>query len=546
MTQLDTNKPSLVSSGELQANGLGASAIDLSERAKTQILNGILQNIPVIVFRINAEGLFTEAHGFGLRRLGIEDPSMIVGQPVLTGYPSVKNELEAALRGETVSCESHGVANGKPWWLQNYLFFDFVNGSGCIGFALDITELKQAEQNKERLELQMQHAQRLNSLGVLAGGIAHDFNNLLMGILGNCSLVMKTPDASDEVKDYMQQIHHAANKATEICRSMLDFCGKNKSIKEPISLVGVIKDLSSLLQVSVSKNVEFEFNLDADTPLIEANPSQLRQIIFNFVSNAAEAIGDRPGRIKISTSKTFIDSDFYHNTYLSSDLAAGECVVLEITDNGCGMSKDTISKIFDPFFTTKFTGRGLGLATVLGIARSHNAAIKCDSVVGIGTSFKVIFQCSKVAEIKREPKVKKHDPLPLITSQRAPDKTTILVADDDMIAQSVIVHMLGVAGYNVLVANDGEEAVEVFEQNKDVVDLVILDYSMPKLNGADVLAELRRLKPKQMVLMSSAYDRAIILSRLNAGLKPSSFIQKPYEFDDLLVVINSTFGEQTC
>jgi signal transduction histidine kinase len=261
------------------------------------------------------------------------------------------------------------------------------------GLARREAERLEAEEARIILERQLLHAQKLESLGILAGGIAHDFNNILTIILGHCYLALEDSDPESN-KSHIQQIEIAGNRATDLAKQMLAYSGKGKSIVENIDLNLQLEGMQHIMEASISKRAELRFNLHTSLPAVEADASQLQQIIMNLVINASEAIGDSGGIIAITTGCMDCDHSYLSDNWMGENLADGLYVYLEIIDNGCGMDKETLAKLYDPFFTTKFTGRGLGMAAVLGIVKGHKGLINVHSELNKGTSFKVLFPAS--------------------------------------------------------------------------------------------------------------------------------------------------------
>ncbi|MBV5329700.1 MAG: PAS domain S-box protein, partial [Chlorobium sp.] len=265
---------------------------------------------------------------------------------------------------------------------------------GIIAISRNIEDRKKIESEHLRLEQQFFHAQKLESLGVLAGGIAHDFNNILMAIMGNADLALiRLPTESPAVEN-LHRIEIAAAQAADLAKQMLAYSGKGKFVIENINLNRLLEEMLHLLDVSISKNATMHLNLNKDIHNIKADATQLRQIIMNLVINASEAIADTGGVIAITTGFMDCDKSYLKNLWFHENIPEGLYVYLEIADTGCGMDKETLTKIFDPFFTTKFTGRGLGMAAVLGILRGHKGAIKVDSDPGKGTTFKILLPAS--------------------------------------------------------------------------------------------------------------------------------------------------------
>jgi PAS domain S-box-containing protein len=389
-----------------------------------------------------------------------------------------------------------------------------------LGIGRDISEQLRVEEERIHLEKQLLHAQKLESLGVLAGGIAHDFNNILMAIIGNADLALMRLDKESPATENLHQIELAAARAADLAKQMLAYSGKGKFFIEHIDLNIVIEEMITMLEVSISKKAVLLYNLHKPLPLVEADATQMRQIIMNLVINASEAIGDRSGTITVTTGRMHCDQDCLQNVWLLNEhLAEGQYVYLEIADNGCGMDGETLTRLFDPFFSTKFTGRGLGMAAVLGIVRSHKGTITVNSQPGKGTSFKILLPVSGAPVVlsTSEPTVKLWH-----------GSGKVLLVDDEETVRSIGIAMLNELGFTTITANDGQEAIEIFTHTPDIA-FVILDLTMPHLDGEQCFRELRKLKPDVKVIMSSGYDE-LEVTRKFAGTGLAGFIQKPYRF----------------
>jgi len=393
------------------------------------------------------------------------------------------------------------------------------------GIVMDITERKRAEEEHLQLEARVQHAQKLESLGVLAGGIAHDFNNLLVGVLGNADMALSQMAPGAIGRSSVEQIEVAAKRAAELTMQMLAYSGRGRFFTEAINLSSVVEETTHLLNISISKKVVLRYELDDDLPAIEGDPVQVRQIIMNLVINASEAIGDESGVISVDTGVMECGRDYLAETYVADQLPEGAYVYVEVSDTGCGMDEETKAKIFDPFFTTKFTGRGLGLAAAVGIVRAHHGAIKVHSEPGRGTSFKILFPRSNRVVSKEEPDV--------VAVEEQVAGGTILVADDEEIVRKLATQMLEHSGFRVMTAIDGREAVEMFGKHIDEIQVVVLDMTMPHMGGTEVFREIRRLKSNVNVILSSGYSKDEVTSRF-ADEDLSGFIQKPYKMADLV------------
>ncbi len=388
----------------------------------------------------------------------------------------------------------------------------------------EIAHRQKVEEQRRRLETQIQHAQKLESLGVLAGGIAHDFNNILMGVLGNADLGLLELSPVSPVRENLEEIRRAATRAADLCRQMLAYSGKGRFVVEPIDLSDVVREMAHMLGVSISKNVGLRYDFAENLPAVEADVTQIRQVVMNLITNASEAIGEASGMISVTTGASECDRARLGETYLAEDLAEGVYVTLEVSDTGCGMDAETKAKIFDPFFSTKFAGRGLGLAALLGIVRGHRGAVTVDSEVGRGTTFTVLLPACGLPAVGHRPGEAEG------VSWRG--SGTILLTDDEETVRTVGKRMLEAIGFEVLTANDGREAVEMYRKHTGRIDCVILDLTMPHMDGEAALHELRRIDPGARVLLSSGYDEQEVTARFcEAGM--AGFIQKPYQLETL-------------
>ncbi len=395
---------------------------------------------------------------------------------------------------------------------------------------IDLTERKSAEEQRINLEKQLLHTQKLESLGVLAGGIAHDFNNLLMAIMGNADLALMRLNPESPVVDNLKRIEEASARAADLAKQMLAYSGKGKFVVEHLDLSRLVEEMLHILEVSISKKAILRLNLTRPLPTVEADATQLRQIIMNLVINASEAIGDKSGVIAITSGCMDCDQNSLKDVWVDENLTGGLYVYLEIVDTGCGMDNETLSKLFDPFFTTKFTGRGLGMAAVLGIVRGHKGAIKVHSEQGKGTSFKVLFPAS-------------NRPIELFNGESHKDdwkgSGTVLLVDDEETVRAIGSEMLRELGFQVVTAADGREGVSAYTQNPNI-SFVILDLTMPHMDGEQCFRELQQLKPDVKVIMSSGFSEHEVAQKF-AGKELAGFIQKPYRLSVLKEAIRKIF-----
>jgi signal transduction histidine kinase len=366
------------------------------------------------------------------------------------------------------------------------------------GFAEDITDRKQEEEARHRLEAKVQHAQKLESLGVMAAGIAHDFNNLLMAILGNTDLALLRLAPESPAREYVDRIATAAQRAADLTSQMLAYSGGGRFAVCPIELNRLLTEMGHLLETVISKKATLQFHLADCLPAIEADASQVRQVVMNLITNASEALGQKGGMIRLSTGVVEADARYLSASELGEDLSPGRFVALEVSDTGTGMDAETRQRIFDPFFTTKFIGRGLGLAAVQGIVRGHNGAIKVYSEPGRGSTFKLLFPAS--ANVARDKE--SGAPVPEARSEG----TTILVVDDDARVREVVETMLAESGFRVLIAPDGRQGVEMYRDHCNEIGLVLLDMTMPEMDGEEAFREIRRIRADARVVLSSGYS----------------------------------------
>jgi len=402
-----------------------------------------------------------------------------------------------------------------------------------MGAAQDITERERAEQERRSLEEQVRHAQKLESLGVLAGGIAHDFNNLLMGVLGNADLALQDMSPTAPARESVEAIEAAARRAAELCRQMLAYSGKGRFVVQPLNLSEVIMETSHLLEVSISKKATLRYDCAEKLPAVEGDVTQIRQIVMNLITNASDALGDRSGVISVRTGVMRCDRSYLRETYLDEDLPEGDYVCLEVSDTGCGMDEATREKIFDPFFSTKFTGRGLGLAAVLGIVLGHQGAIRVYSELGRGSTFKVLLPASNQG-------VEPVSDVEGAVQWRG--SGTILVIDDEETVRKLATRMLERCGFEVVAAPDGREGVEVFRARANEIRAVILDMTMPHLSGEETYRELRRIREGVRVVLSSGYDEEEAVASF-AGKGLAGFLQKPYQQATLTGVLQKALEE---
>ncbi len=395
----------------------------------------------------------------------------------------------------------------------------------------EISERQRIEKEQRILQEKMQQAQKLESLGLMAGGIAHDFNNILMAVLGNVELAkLETPESSP-VYEYLKDIDKASCRAAELARQMLIYSGRGHASIQGIDLNEMVNDMTSILKVSLGKKIQLAYELEPDLPLVDGDLTQMRQVLMNLVINASEAIGQDNGTITLKTGVIQYDKAMFMAMWMKEELPEGKYVFMDVMDNGSGMEKSTLERIFDPFFSTKFTGRGLGLAAVLGIVKGHNGAIDVFSEVGQGTRFRIILPIGHQDNDQARPVQGGAD-------LEWKGAGTILLVDDEVTIRVLGRRMLERLGFSVLVATNGNEAIELFRQHSSRISCVLLDLTMPDLNGREVFEEIRRLDPGVKVILCSGFMEDNMAGNFPDG-KVSGFLQKPYKLEALTSVLRN-------
>lgn len=507
----------------------------------------LFENANDIVYTHDLEGRFTSLNKAGERisgysreeALGINALEIIAPEYREFTRDMVRRKLAGE---EPTQYESAIIAkDGRviPVEVSTRLILEDGNPVAVQGIARDITERKQAEQERKRLEAQIQHTQKLEGLGVLAGGIAHDFNNLLVGILGNAGLALKKLPQDAPAAEYVRRIEATAQRAAELTSQMLAYSGRGSFVVRPLNLSAVAEEMGYLLQASISKKAILRYQCAPSLPLIEGDAAQIHQVLINLITNASDALGDREGVIVVATGSMPVDRAYLSRTYLADDLLEGLYVYLEVSDTGCGMDAETQARIFDPFFSTKFAGRGLGLASVLGIVRKHRGALTVYSEPGHGTTIRVLFPAF-TGEQPANTRDEQNDDIEKISRWRG--RGVVLVADDEAAVRTVSQETFAEWGFNVLVANDGREAVEIFRNHADEIRLVLLDLTMPVMGGEEALRRIRQTRPGVPVILSSGYTEQDATTRFEKG-GPSAFVQKPYLPSDLMRVVRNVLGE---
>ena len=403
---------------------------------------------------------------------------------------------------------------------------EWLGRAAVLVLLQDVTE-------QLKLQTKLQQTQKLESLGLLAGGIAHDFNNMLTAILGHASIAADEVPGDSSVQESLRLIQESSLRAAELCRQMLAYSGQGRFQVSTFELGDLLKTAVDLVRITIRPTIAVQIDLAAPLPCIEGDRAQLQQVVMNLVLNAADAIGERAGVIRLAAHREHADRARFETMHLSPQLPAGDYLVLEVSDNGCGMAPDIIARIFDPFFTTKFTGRGLGLAAVLGIVRGHRGAIKVESQPGHGTVFTILLPAA-AAQQPSAPSAAAPTPNAAAAHRRG---RTILVVDDEESVRKTVDAMLTREGVALRFAADGLAAVEEYREHHHTIDAVLLDLTMPRLSGTEAMERMLAINPHARVLLMSGFDEHVESAR-HAQRGQIGFVQKPFTSQALLEKID--------
>jgi PAS domain S-box-containing protein len=416
--------------------------------------------------------------------------------------------------------------------------------SAAQRLSQELVEKEQvARQAAEASEAHSRHVQKLESIGVLAGGIAHDFNNLLHVVLGNADIALNNLTTGSPAREPLEEVVRATLRAADLTRQLLAYSGKGAFVVRHLDLSAEVREMATLLRTSIAKQATLEWDLHPDLPVVSADPTQIRQIVMNLITNASDAVGEAGGTITLRTGVSRLEElSEQSGALLEGDEAVrradGPFVFLEIADTGGGMTPDTLRRIFDPFFSTKFAGRGLGLAAVMGIVRSHHGMIRIRTAPGEGTAFCVLFPA--IAGMAKE------DVKPPSSRSEWRGSGTILVVEDEEGVRGVAERLLHEIGFDTLAAEDGRQALDIMQEEGARVRAVLLDLSMPRMGGPETFRRLRSLRPELPIIMMSGYTEQVVSSQFNNGSGPgiTGFLQKPFVAEDLIAILKQ-FAEVT-
>ncbi len=530
-------------SGHSQIYGMVSDITDgkLLERRLQQerdMLLTLVNSLPDMVFVKDRQHRFILVNRSLAQMAGVADPGDLVGKTdfdisppeIAAQYVAADKEVMETARSKINMEERSELTPGASRWMLTTkvpILNESGEVTGIVGVSRDITERK-------AFEARISQAQKLESLGVLAGGIAHDFNNILTAILLNADIAQQSvPEGSPE-RDSLWEISRAAQRAADLSQQMLTYTGKGHIHVRPLDLGALVREMQRILHASVARNVELYYHLGEGLPPVPADPAQIRQVIMNLVINAAEAIGEARGKITITTTARECDAAFLTAVSGADQLPPGRYVCLTVADTGSGMEASTQARIFEPFFTTRFTGRGLGLPVVLGIVRSHKGAISVESAPGKGATFMLLFPASSGAALP--------GPLPDPSPGRWSGHGTLLLVDDEESVRVVAGRMLKSMGFDVLIAADGIQALEAVRAHKGDLACVILDLTMPKMDGLTAYQRMQEIDPGLKVILSSGYGDESALREL-ASPAPAGFLEKPYRMARLEQKLREVLGQ---
>ncbi|MCA8975501.1 MAG: response regulator [Planctomycetes bacterium] len=456
-------------------------------------------NVPVIVENINEDPLWRN----------LREAAKLAGVAACWSHPIL------AMNGDVLGAMAlYDTRPGRP---TRHQMDGLEIAARMVGMAVE----------REQFQAQLRQAAKMEALGVLAGGVAHDFNNLLGVMLGNAELGARKSEGSSELRGMFEQIVAAAGSAATLCTQMLAYAGRSAVTAEAVECNALIRELSKLVEVSLSKKATLHFDLVGELA-VRADRGHLNQVILNLITNAAQAVGNNEGEVRVSTRGiTLPDPDLVRRG-LSADTAAGDYVEIEVRDSGCGMSAETKARIFDPFFTTKADGRGLGLAAVKGIVTTHGWQLLVESEPGEGAVFTLVLPRTRVESV----------PAPVVTTCPAPAASRVLVVDDEPGVLKVVSKMLRYVGIDVVQASNGQQAIDIYREQADSIDGVVLDLNMPKLDGEEVFKELKLIRPDVRVLLTSGYAEQAVLDRFR-GTGLCGVVQKPIK----MAVLHQKVGE---
>ena len=481
------------------------------------------------IVMVDYRGRISYMNGAAEAMLGVKR-SLLMGKPILrTVVPKrFRANLDHAYRQALATGQGPGLGHASELILQRRDGVEFpvelsmssVKHLGrwhLVAVVRDISQRKRQEDEQRRLSEQLQEAQRLESLGVLTGGIAHDFNNLLTAILGHAGLMDELVPRDFPLRNSINEIRNAGQRLADITQQLHAYSGSGRFLVEPVKISDLVAEMADLLRTSVSKRAQLDFRFQGDLVPVMGDRGQLQQVIINLITNASEALADGDGEVRLTASAVDVDQKRLERFRHGTGLSPGRFVMIEVRDTGTGITPEIDAKMFEPFFSSRFAGRGLGLAAVSGIVRGHQGGIEVETVPGEGTSFRIFLPASESSEHSQTQE------LEILAGSNATG--TVLVVDDEPPVRMLAQQVLEEFGFGVLTAEDGLEAVETYRESGDAIDLILLDLTMPNMDGEQALRVIRELDPEVKVLLSSGYSRNETMKRFE-GCPVSGFVAK--------------------
>lgn len=505
------------------------------------LINALMDNVPDHIYFKDIQSRFIRINKAHAISLGLKDASEAIGKTDYDFFSkehakkAFEDEQRIIKTGEPlVAVEEKLIRrDGSTGWVSTTklpLRDDTGKVIGTFGISRDITEIKKVEEEKRKLESRIQQTQKLESLGLLSSEIAHDFNNFLAGIMGNTGLVLAQLSPSSKAWGHVKQIEAITARAAELTNQMLAYAGKSKFTREPLVLSSLIREMSEFFTVSVPYRIKMCYELADNIPAFDADITQIRQILMNLVTNAADAIGERDGTITIRTGITECDRTYLSQCYVDDNLPVGTYVFIEVVDTGCGMDATTQARIFDPFFTTKVKGRGLGLASVLGIVRAHRGTLKVYSEPGHGTTFRILFPVSSSSTPSKQ-----KDEIEDIHGWSG--SGSVLIVDDEEIVRIVTGGLVASYGFTPYTAGDGKTAEHLLTEKSSEIVLALIDVSMPEMAHGKLLAGLRKIKPNMKIILVSGYGKEAATEGISEPF--DGFLQKPFSSVQIAIAIKN-------
>ncbi|MFP4500633.1 MAG: response regulator [Candidatus Hydrogenedentota bacterium] len=521
----------------IQAGQRYAEALAKSERkAREQLaeLNNLYNTAPVGLCYLDGALRCVRVNQF-FAQLDGSAASAHVNKPVAEMVPHLGETLARMSRDTLQRGQAHqnvelkvghpaqeGQTREQVWLVSCFPVFRQAKAVAGVQLVVqDITGMRAAQEAQRHLEVQVQQAQRLRSLGVLAGGIAHDFNNLLTGILGNASLALHQPELSEKTCRVLQTVEQAAQRATELTNQMLAYAGQGDIELRPLNVTQVLRESEPVLRASAGTNVELTCHYNEVQETVMGDGAQLHQVLLNLVLNAAESLPPEGGLINVTAGETHCDELYVRRCAGYEEAAPGTYSFIEVADTGCGMDAETREAVFDPFFSTKFTGRGLGLAVTLGVVRHHRGLVFVDSTVGEGSRFRILLPGLSVPGAGSGKRGSGNE------------RDVVLIIDDDEAVRFAGAEIVQDIGLSSLCAASGEEGVALFEEHQGAIIAVLLDLTMPGMNGRETFDALRQHDAHVPIVLVSGYTDDAAVAEMFAGVEPVRFLRKPFTYEAL-------------